>query len=244
MKTFKILLLIFFVAFSISYAQNDFEKDIIQTSNGDLVITFIGHGTLMFQFNDIIVHADPVANYADYAKLPKADIVLITHQHGDHLNKDALQIITTPNTKTIVTEKVAGDLGYGIVMKNWDKQEINDLEILAVPAYNVVHKRSNGSPFHPKGEGNGYVITFDDKKVYIGGDTENFPEMKDMPQIYIAFLPMNLPYTMTPEMVAAAANVLKPEILYPYHFGDTDTNKLLELMKDQKGIEVRIRKMK
>jgi L-ascorbate metabolism protein UlaG (beta-lactamase superfamily) len=232
------------ISFSISNAQNDFEQDIIQTSGGDLEITFIGHGTLMFKINDLIIHVDPVARYADYSKLPKAGIILITHQHGDHFNKEALDLITIPTTEIIISEKVSEDLENGIIMKNWDTKEVKGLKILAVPAYNLVHTRSNGDPFHPKGEGNGYVITFGDKKVYIGGDTENFPEMKDMPPIDIAFLPMNLPYTMTPEMVADAARVLNPKILYPYHFGDTDTNKLLELMKDQKSIEVRIRKMK
>jgi L-ascorbate metabolism protein UlaG (beta-lactamase superfamily) len=113
-----------------------------------------------------------------------------------------------------------------------------------VPAYNIVHKRSSGSPFHPKGQGNGYVVTFGDKRVYIAGDTENVPEMKRLKGIDIAFLPMNLPYTMTPEMVADAAKAFAPKILYPYHYGKTDPTKLVDLLKDTKGIEVRIRKMR
>ena len=117
------------------------------------------------------------------------------------------------------------------------------LRIEAVPAYNMVHMRSGGIPFHPKGVGNGYVVTFGDKRVYLAGDTENIPEMKDLKGIDIAFLPMNLPYTMTPEMVADAAMTLKPSILYPYHYGDTDTLKIVDLLKDAKEIEVRIRKM-
>jgi len=244
MKTVIIASLIILLTVPIMKAQNDFEKDIIKTSGGDLEITFIGHGTLMFSYNDLIIHADPVAGYADYSKLPNADIVLITHQHGDHLNKEALDLISTANTDKVITEKIAEELEGGIIVKNWETKEVKGLNILAVPAYNVVHKRSNGIPFHPKGEGNGYVITFGDTKVYVGGDTENFPEMKDIPQVDIAFLPMNLPYTMTPDMVAAAARVLKPGILYPYHFGDTNTDELLNLMKDEKGIEVRIRNMK
>jgi L-ascorbate metabolism protein UlaG (beta-lactamase superfamily) len=98
-------------------------------------------------------------------------------------------------------------------------------------------------PFHPKGEGNGYVLTFGDKRVYVAGDAENIPEMKNLKAIDIAFLPMNLPYTMTPEMTAAAARVIKPKILYPYHFGETDTSKLVGLLKNDRGIEVRIRNM-
>ena len=103
--------------------------------------------------------------------------------------------------------------------------------------------RKKDVPYHPKGIGNGYVITFADKKVYVAGDTENVPEMADLKDIHIAFLPMNLPYTMTPEMVASAARVIKPKILYPYHFGSTDTSELVELLKKDKEIEIRIRKL-
>jgi L-ascorbate metabolism protein UlaG (beta-lactamase superfamily) len=123
-------------------------------------------------------------------------------------------------------------------------KSIGGLKIEAVPAYNIVHKRDSGQPFHPKGIGNGYIITFGDKRVYIAADTENIQEMKELKGIDIAFLPMNLPYTMTPEMVADAAKAFKPKILYPYHYGETDTSKLLNLLKDSKEIEVRIRKMK
>ena len=118
------------------------------------------------------------------------------------------------------------------------------LKIEAVAAYNIIHKRENGRPFHPKGDGNGYMITFGDKRVDVAGDTENTPEMKKLKDIDIAFLPMNLPYTMTPQMVADAAKALKPKILYPYHFGNTDTSELVKLLKDEKEIEVRIRALK
>jgi L-ascorbate metabolism protein UlaG (beta-lactamase superfamily) len=113
-----------------------------------------------------------------------------------------------------------------------------------VPAYNIVHKRDTGQPFHPKEVGNGYIITFGDKRVYVAGDTENVPEMKGLKNIDIAFLPMKLPYTMPPEMVADAAKAFKPKILYPYHFGETDTSKLVSLLKGYPEIEVRIRNMK
>jgi L-ascorbate metabolism protein UlaG (beta-lactamase superfamily) len=104
-----------------------------------------------------------------------------------------------------------------------------------------VHKRKNGEPFHPDGSGNGYVILFGDKRVYVAGDTENIPEMKTLKRIDVAFLPMNLPYTMTPEMVADAAKAFKPKVLYPYHYGKTDTSILVQLLKDSKEIDVRIR---
>ena len=129
-------------------------------------------------------------------------------------------------------------------MNNGDVKNVKGLKIEAVPAYNLVHMRSEGVPFHPKGIGNGYVITFGNKRVYVAGDTENIPEMKKLKNIDIAFLPMNLPYTMTPEMVADASKAFKPKILYPYHYGETDTSKVLELLNDVKHIDVRIRKMK
>jgi L-ascorbate metabolism protein UlaG (beta-lactamase superfamily) len=225
-------------------AQEGFESDIIKTSAGDLKITFIGHGTLMFTFGGKVIHVDPVSQEADYTKLPKADLILVTHQHGDHFDVKALDILRTEKTQLILTEICAQQVKGGMVMKNGEVKSIAGLKIEAVPAYNLVHMRSEGKPFHPKGEGNGYVITFGDKRVYVAGDTENIQEMKKLEKIDVAFLPMNLPYTMTPEMVADCAKAFKPRVLYPYHFGETDTSKLLGLLKDSKEIEVRIRKMK
>ena len=220
------------------------ENDIVKTSGGDLKITFIGHGSLMFSYSGKIIHLDPVSQEADYTKLPKADLVLVTHHHGDHFDLKASEALRKEKTVWVMTETCAQQLRGGVVMKNGDTQVIEGLKIEAVPAYNLVHMRSEGKPFHPKGEGNGYIITFGDQRVYLGGDTENTPEVKKLEKIDVAFLPMNLPYTMTPEMVADAAKAFKPKILYPYHFGETDTTKLLALLKDTKGIEVRIRKMK
>lgn len=220
-----------------------FESDSFDTLGGALKITFIGHGSIMFEFGGKVVHVDPYSRVGDYAALPKADLVLITHEHQDHLDMDALDAVRTPATALVVTKTVAGRVTGGAVMNNGDERTVMGLKIEAVPAYNLVHMRSEGAPFHPKGTGNGYIVTFGDKRVYIAGDTENIPEMKNFKPIDIAFLPMNLPYTMTPEMVADAAASLKPKLLYPYHFGETDTSKLLELLKDERGIEVRVRKM-
>ena len=111
-------------------------------------------------------------------------------------------------------------------MKNGDRRTLQGFEVEAVPAYNIVHKRPDGNPFHPKGQGNGYVITFGGKRIYVAGDTEPIPEMAALKDIDIAFLPMNLPYTMSPEMTAEAARTIRPKILYPYHYGDTDTGRL------------------
>jgi L-ascorbate metabolism protein UlaG (beta-lactamase superfamily) len=225
-------------------AQEKFETDVIKTSAGDLKITFIGHGTLMFAFGGMVIHVDPYGQLADYAKLPKADIILITHDHGDHFDPQALGLLRTKKTVVILTNALAKRAEGGIVMNHGDVRSIEGLKIEATAAYNIVHKRGDGTPFHPKGAGNGYVITFGDKKIYVAGDTENIPEMRVLKDIDVAFLPMNLPYTMTPEMVADVATAFKPRILYPYHYGDTDPSRLVELLKDSKEIEVRIRKMK
>jgi len=221
-----------------------FEEDILKTSQGELKIAFIGHGTLMMTFGGKVIHVDPVGSYADYSKLPQADLILVTHEHGDHLDPKAIGILRKSGTDVVGTEKCAEKVQNMIIMKNGDSKVFQGFNVEAVPAYNIVHMRGPGAPFHPKGQGNGYVLTFADKRVYVGGDTENIPEMKDLKNIDVAFLPMNLPYTMTPDMVAEAAKIIKPKILYPYHFGDTDTSKLVELLKNEKGIEVRIRKMK
>ena len=220
-----------------------FETDTIKTSRGDLRITFIGHGTLMFRFGSLVVHVDPVGRYADYSKLPKADVILVTHEHGDHLDKEAVAKISGKDTSLVLTAACAKQVDGGVVMKNDDLKTIKGLKVQAVPAYNIVHMRKPGQPFHPKGAGNGYVITFGDKQVYVAGDTENIPEMAKLAGVDIAFLPMNLPYTMTPEMVADAVKTLKPKIVYPYHFGKTDTSKLVKLLEDVKSVEIRIRKM-
>jgi len=224
-------------------ALEKFEVDTIKTSDGDLKMTFIGHGSLMFTFDGKIIHVDPYSNVADYTKFPKADIILLTHEHMDHLDLKALDPIRTEKSVILLTEICAKQVKGGIVMHNGDTKTVGGLKIEAVPAYNLVHKRPDGQPFHSRGAGNGYVITFGDKRVYIAGDTENIPEMKNLTGIDIAFFPMNLPYTMTPEMVADGAKTLKPKILYPYHFGETDTSKILDLLKEAEDIEVRIRKL-
>ncbi len=235
---------LFLGTFSFAAMALGFETDTIKTSAGNLEITFIGHGTLMFSFDGKAIHVDPWTKLADYSKMPKAHIILITHQHRDHLDLRALESIRTEQTAVVLTDTCARQVKGGIVMRNGDVKTVRGLQIEAIPAYNLVHMRSPGVPYHPKGEGNGYVITFGDKRVYVAGDTENTPEMKGLKDIDVAFLPMNLPYTMTPEMVADAAKAFKPRVLYPYHFDQTDTSELVKLLKDVKEVEVRIRNMK
>ena len=224
-------------------AERNYETDIVKTSKGDLQIVFIGHGTLMLTFGGKVIHVDPFSRVADYSKLPQADLIFLSHEHRDHLDLKALEFLRTDKTKIILTENCAQQVKGGIIMRNGEVKTVDGLKVEAVPAYNLVHMRSEGVAFHPKGNGNGYVITFGDKRIYLAGDTENIPEMKNLKDIDYAFLPMNLPYTMTPEMVADAAKAFKPKVLYPYHYGETDPSKLVELMKDTPEIEIRIRKM-
>jgi L-ascorbate metabolism protein UlaG (beta-lactamase superfamily) len=222
-------------------AEKMYEEDTIKTETGDLKITFLGHASLAFAYQGKVLYVDPVGNPSgtpvDYAKMPKADIILVTHEHFDHLDPKAISTLRKEQTRIILTKACADKVSGGTVMKNGDTLTVQGIKIEAVPAYNIVQK------FHPKGVGNGYLLNFDKTRVYVAGDTENTPEMKQRKDINIAFLPMNLPYTMTPEMVADAAQAFQPGILYPYHYGQTDMNRLIDLLKDAR-IEVRVRKMK
>jgi len=224
-------------------AAGAFEADVIPTSGGDLEITFIGHGTLMLRHGGKVIHVDPWTQLADYGKRPKADLILITHEHRDHLDIKAIETVRKNGTEIVAPEAAAKQIKGASVLRNGESGTWTGIPVEAVPAYNLAHMRSPGVPYHPKGIGNGYVIRFADKRVYVAGDTENTPEMKALRDIDAAFLPVNLPYTMTPEMAADAAKSFRPQILYPYHYGETDLRRLVELLQNEKGIEVRIRKM-
>ena len=223
------------------------KTDIIQTSAGDLKITLIGHGTLMFEYGGKIIHVDPWTKVGNYASLPKADLVLITHHHRDHLDIAALEQIRKDDTIIVMTQKCAEQIedmnwSQSILMANGDKRTLGGFSIKAIPAYNLIHKRENGDPFHPKGEGNGYIITFGDKRIYVAGDTENTPEMKALKGIDAAFIPMNLPYTMDSAMAADAVKAFKPKLLYPYHTRSKEGDQVsgfIELMKGFDEVNIR-----
>ncbi len=221
-----------------------FETDTVSTSQGNLAISCLGHASLMLSFKGLVIYVDPVTAQADYSELPKADIVLITHHHQDHFDTSAINQTRKQGTKIVMTEKCRelAAVNDAKIMENGDSHEIGSMEIQAVPAYNIRHKRPDGTPFHPKGEGNGYVLTIADKRIYIAGDTENIPEMKNLKSIDIAFLPMNLPYTMTPAMAANATLMFRPKVVYPYHYGKTNPHKLREELHEEPGIEVRVRR--
>ena len=224
-------------------AQGGFTSDVFKTAAGDLRITFIGHGSLQFQFNDLMIYVDPDGRLAEFARLPKAGLILITHQHGDHFDPVAIDALRQSTTEIFVSASCLPLPAGARVLKNGDRALSSGVAIETVPAYNISHKRPDGRPYHPRGEGNGYVLTFPGLRVYVAGDTENIPEMKELRDIAVAFLPMNLPYTMTPEMTALAARSFQPRILYPYHFSDTDPQRLVDLLRGEPGIEVRVRKM-
>ena len=201
---------------SLASASN-FASDSFKTKSGkELIITFIKHGSLMLTYDNHSIQVDPVSEYADYTTFPKADIILITHEHGDHLDPKAIQAVEKSGTEIIANENSQKKLGKGKVLKN-DK-------------------------YHPRHRDNGYILTFDGLRVYIAGDTEDIPEMKDLKDIDIAFLPVNQPYTMTVPQAAKAAKMFSPKILYPYHYGDTKIGELKDALKGS-GIDVRIREL-
>ncbi len=217
-----------------------FENDIIDTRDGKtLKITFIKHGSLMMEYDGMVVYVDPVSEYADYSQLPKADVILLTHEHGDHLDAKAIADVEKEVTCIVANSTSAQKLGKGAVMVNGDHLKPEPwLMLEAVPAYNTTEGREK---YHPRGRGNGYILTLGGTRIYIAGDTEDIPEMSGLEDIDVAFLPVNQPYTMTIEQAAHAARMFKPRILYPYHYGDTQIEGLKEALKDEPGIEVRIR---
>lgn len=239
----QISILILLIMATPLFSQENPVYDKISTSAGVVELHFIGHGSLMFRLNNFVIHIDPVRSSGSYDNLPKADLILVTHEHYDHLDNKLVSDLRKQETVMFYNAGSASQVPWSKIMKPGDKNVVNDITIEAIPAYNIVNMRSPGQPFHPKGIGNGYILTIGDKKIYVAGDTENTQEMKALKNIDVAFLPMNLPFTMTPAMVADAVKAFKPGILYPYHYGDTDTKQIIKLLKDT-GIEVRIRELK
>lgn len=235
--------LIFFLLTSLAGAGElaRFGADTLDAEGGRMVIFFIGHGTLMIQYQKMVIHVDPVGEYADYAGMPRADLILVTHEHQDHLDLGAIKKLMKKTTRVIGNRAVQDRLPKATVLNNGDSLEIKGLEIKAVPAYNTTPGRDR---FHPRGRDNGYIVNIGGRRIYIAGDTEDIPEMAELGKIDVAFLPVNQPYTMTPQQAARAARMIKPRILYPYHYGDTDISVLPGLLRDLPEIEVRIRSLK
>ncbi len=223
--------------------------DVIPAQGGAIRITPIYHGSLQIEYGGKVIHVDPFSA-GDYTGAKKADFVLITHTHPDHLDVNALKRITGKGSVHVFAPEAARDTLFSLftpnavrVLKNGTRYDFKtgamvlgdgtryitkngfdigrqkpQFHLEAVPMYNLVRGPKPGQKFHPKGEFNGYILTLGGKRIYIAGDTEATPEMKALKNIDIAFLPMNLPFTMTPQEAAAGARAFKPKIVYPYHY--------------------------
>ena len=169
--------------------------------------------------------------------MPKADYIFITHEHGDHFDKEAMKLLSKERTRIVLNKRCAEMYGSGLTMENGQTYLFDDIKVEAVPAYNSTEGRQQ---FHPKGRDNGYILTLDGLRIYIAGDTEDIPELSSVKDIDIAFLPCNQPYTMTTDQLVKAAKIVKPKVLFPYHYGQTDVSVLPSQLKDV-GIDVRLR---
>ncbi len=225
---------------------NSYATDTFTTPGGkEIAITAIKHASLRIQFDGLEIQVDPVGAKCepatDYSAFPKADIILVTHEHFDHFDSDAIAALQKEGTQVFANPNVRKMLGFGTALANGDIRKLdNGIEIAAVPAYNTTPGRDK---FHPKGRDNGYILTLDGLRIYIAGDTEDIPEMAAIKDIDIAFLPCNQPYTMTPEQAANAARTIKPKVLFPYHYSETPVKKVADLLAGS-GVEVRIRNYK
>ena len=203
------------------------DGDAIATADGDIIVHPVEHASLLLGFGDQVIYVDPVGGAAAYEGLPAPTAILITHGHGDHFDVPTLEAIAGDApiiTNTDVFDKLPEGLkAQATALANGDDGTLNGIAVSAIPAHNTTADRMN---YHPVGVGNGYLITLGDKVVYVAGDTEPTPEMLALTGIAVAFLPMNLPYTMTPEQALEAINTFKPAVVYPYHYGESDLSVL------------------
>ena len=217
--------------------------DTFKTKTGKTVtIHPIKHASMGITFDQLEIQVDPVISATppttDYTQMPKADLILITHEHYDHLDAQAVADLSKESTVIVTNRNSAEILGKGEVMANGDSlSPLSGIRLFAVPAYNTTPGHLQ---FHPKGRDNGFILELDGLRLYIAGDTEDIEEMQSVKDIDVAFLPCNQPYTMTPEQLRRAADMVRPRVLYPYHYGDTPV-EAMEAAMEGSGIEVRIR---
>jgi L-ascorbate metabolism protein UlaG (beta-lactamase superfamily) len=233
-----------------------FEDDVINTSHGDLKITSIADYSLQFTFNGKVIDVDPVGQTADYSQLPKADIILVTHPGADHLDPATIKTLSTDKTALLVCPHCWMYDRDGSIMINGETRTVDGLKIEAIPAYNIKGQLGNGKPNTSKGSANGYLITFGDKRVYVAGETEDTPAVRSQKQIDVAFLPVNSVKlgdaggggatlkTITPAMFVDTVKTMHPKIVFPYAYGNNDTKALAAKVKDETGVEVRVRDLK
>jgi L-ascorbate metabolism protein UlaG (beta-lactamase superfamily) len=224
-------------------AAGELEGDHIATSDGDLVIQPLNHATFVMGWKEKIIYVDPVGAGKRFEGLPKPDLILVTDIHGDHLAPETLEAVVDAKSTIVAPSAVAEKLSEKLrkqttVVANGETKSVAGISIEAVPMYNLTPDRLQ---YHNKGRGNGYVVTVGGKRVYISGDTEDIPEMRALKNIDVAFVCMNLPYTMTEEQAASAVRAFKPKIVYPYHYRGSDVEKFKKLVGDGIGVEVRLR---
>lgn len=217
-----------------------FEEDTIKTSGGDLKITSIAGYSVMFTYQGKVVDVDPVGRAADYSLLPKADVILVTHGGAAHDDPETIKLLSKEKTDLEVCPLCSLDLPAGTIMINDEVKTVAGLKIEAVPAYEMKGKFGIFRP--TKGASNGYVITFGDKRVYVGGETENVPEVKALKQIDAAFLPVIR--TMPPASFVDTVKAIQPKIVFPYAYGNNDPKELIALLKDNPDVDVRVRDLK
>jgi L-ascorbate metabolism protein UlaG (beta-lactamase superfamily) len=220
-----------------------YEVDVFRTKSGKTVrFHALMHASIRIEYDGKEIQIDPVARLRDrtidYSRMPKADFILVTHEHGDHYDAETLKLLSAENTKLILNRRCAEMFGTGQAMENGNLLQLaDDITVEAVPAYNTTEGHLQ---FHPKGRDNGYILTLDGLRIYLAGDTEDIPEMESVRDIDIAFLPCNQPYTMTPEQLIKAARTIRPKVVFPYHYGQTDVGGIPSQLQGN-GIEVRIR---
>jgi L-ascorbate metabolism protein UlaG (beta-lactamase superfamily) len=213
--------------------------DEFPTQNGPLKIAIIRHASLMIEAGGQAIHVDPTGQ-GNYAGLPQADLILLTDVHGDHLDPAMIARLRKPNTKILAPAAVAKTVAEATVIRNGESTAFGRWTIEAVPMYNLQRGPAPGKLYHEKGRGNGYVLTYGGKRIYLSGDTEATAEMKALKEVDIAFVSMNLPYTMPPEEAAEGVRAFHPRIVYPYHYRGSDLSAFEKALAGT-GIEVRIR---
>ena len=205
------------------------------TSKGPVLITPIEHASLMLQAGGKVIYVDPAQG--SYDGRPRADYILITDIHSDHMAPAVVDKLKKPGAVILAPTAVCAAMAGATPISNGETKTLGDFQVQAIPMYNVTPARRQ---FHAKGRGNGYVVTYGGKRFYFSGDTEGIPEMKALRNIDVAFVCMNLPYTMSPEEAAEAVKAFHPAVVYPYHYSNSDTKAFAKAL-DGTGIDVRLR---
>jgi L-ascorbate metabolism protein UlaG (beta-lactamase superfamily) len=208
------------------------------SQEGDITITPIVHASFQIEYGGKVIHVDPTSP-GDYSHARQADLILITDIHGDHLDPAAIARIRKQGAPVVAPKAAAEKIENPTVMANGETKTIAGISIEAVPMYNLKRGPSQGQFFHTKGRGNGYVLTLGSRRLYIAGDTECTPEMRSLKNIDIAFIPMNLPYTMPPSEATECVKAFKPKVVYPYHYRGQNVEEFKAALKDE-PIDVRL----